>query len=59
VIDSDLFCEQQVLSGLGHSSVSRSDDKDRSIHLGCTSNHVLKTADQHGININSQVPTPM
>ena len=40
---ADLFGEQQVLASLWHCAVGRRNHKDRSVHLGRASDHVLRT----------------
>ena len=39
--NADLTGEQDVLTGLGHGTVGRSDDEDSAVHLCSTGDHVL------------------
>lgn len=40
-LNADLSAEQNVLTRLWHSTVSSRNDKNATIHTGCTSNHIF------------------
>ncbi len=46
--DTDLACQEDMLSRLGHRTVIGADDKDCSVHLGSAGDHVLDVVGMTG-----------
>ena len=48
LVDTDLSTEKNVLLGLWHGAIGGGNDKNTSIHLGSTGDHVLDVIDVTG-----------